>query len=531
MKILKWLGRLFLPMFSRPKLSPGLIWAVHLLLIAAVTVGLWFVHRHFELSRYVGGRLDWLRDIWLPVLFLLAYFVLWQAWWVWKLLQPESIESVFPDLDEAWSRVVESLNKAGIGIGDTPVFLVFGRVSGADEAIFQGVPGGLAVTGATPSGSPIRAFANRDGIYITCPGASLLGGSAGVSAAPSSTDSVRAGMDLGASIGIGGGSIGMSASMGGDFARVQQIIRAARDQNRSLTEAEKQQVYQLSGSASTPTPAEATPATLIQNPAEVDYRLARLSHVCSLIARTRWPLCPINGSIVYIRVDDCEREDVAQQIGLIARQDLRTAEQSLRLHFPVYALLGGIESLPGAGEFLARFAVDRQSQRLGRGFPLAADVPAAAAAAQAEESARWVFHSLLPYWVFKLFQVERGAESPAATTRTNTELFHFLDAVRTRGSAAARLVGRLAAGEGSPMPFGGCYLTANAPELGGPLFVDEFFKKVHGTQGYVAWTDAAFADEARCKRLTKIGYAALGVLVVAVLAFMAYVLFGIANHR
>jgi IcmF-related N-terminal domain len=539
MKILRWIGGLFLPMFARPRLSPGLIWFIHLLLIAGITVGLYFVHRHYELGRYVGGKLNFVREIWLPILFLLLYFVVWQAWWVWKLLQPEAMESVFPDIDDAWTQCVESLDKAGIGIGDTAVFLVFGRVSGADEALFQGVPGGLAVTGGSPSGSPVRAFANRDAIFVTCAGASLLGNpsSAPVAGAmPGIDQSIRAGRgggDLGASIGMDK-SIGMG-SVGGDIGRVQQIIRAAREQNRSLSENERQEIRRLSdGGASPASPRGGGGSnTLMQDPGEVEYRQARLAHLCALIARSRWPLCPINGAVVYVPINDCEKEEVAQQLGLIARQDLRTAEEALRLSFPVYALLGGLEALPGASEFLTKFAADRKTQRLGKGFPLAPDLAPDATATQAEAHAKWVFHSLLPFWVYKLFHVERGGDLPATATRENAELFQFVNAVRQKGGAAARMIGRMAtAGDAGPVRFGGIYLTANAPEVGpGPLFADEFFKKVLGSQGFVAWTDAAFEDDARYRQLTKMGYLFLVVLVIAVLGLAGYVIFDSTRGR
>jgi|SRR5262245_13233260 len=528
MPILRWIGGLFLPMFRRPRVSPGVIWFLHFLLIAAIAVGLYFLGRHIDIKDYIGGRWSVLRPIWLSVLFLLLYFIAWQLWWVWRLMRPEAIESVFPDLDEAWGQVVGALAKAGIGIGDTPVFLVFGRVSGADEAIFQGVPGGLAVTGGSPSGSPVRAFANRDAIFVTCPGASLLGNPGTVSDGSYGDVSIapeRGGMNFGASIGVEK-SIGMG-SVGGDIGRVRQIIRTAQDQNRSLTDNERAEIRRLSGGGGGPAaPAPGNrPGTLMQDPAEVEYRQARLAHLCGLIARTRWPLCPVNGSVVFIPVSDCEKEEVAQQIGLIARQDVRTAEDAFRLSFPVYALLGGLESLPGGPEFLTKFAVDRKGQRLGKGFPLVPDLPPGGAADQVEKGTLWVFHSLLPFWVFKLFQVERSGEDAAGSTRANAGLFHFLSAVRQRGSAAARLVGRLAmGGDAGPMRFGGVYLTASAPEIaGGPLFVDEFFRKVISSQPYVAWTDAAFADDAQYRRMTKLGYMFLGVVVLAVLGLAGYV--------
>jgi hypothetical protein len=529
MKILKWLGGLLLPMFNRPRLSPGLVWTLHLLLVAGVTVGLYFVHRHFELSRYVGGSLNWLRDFWLPALFLLAYFIIWQAWWLWKLWQPDSIASPFPDLDQAWDQIHEALEKAGIGIADTPLFLVFGRVTGAEETLFQGVPGGLTVTGGSSSGSPLRAFASREAVYITCPGASLLGNPVvSKELAPAySTESVYAGgggMDLAASIGLEK-SIGM-ASIGGDIGRVQQIIRAAREENRSLSEGERDQIRRLSeaGASASNSKSEAKPAALMQDPAEVELRRARLAHACRLISRSRWPLCPVNGAIVYVPLDDCQREEVAQQVGLMAHDDLQTAEDSLQLEFPIYALLGRLETLPGAGEFLSKFAVDRKNQRLGKGYPLSPDLTPQGVTESVEAASTWIFNSLLPFWTLKLFAVERGGSS-VESTRMNTELFHFLNAVRSRADAVGRLVSRLAAPkESGPLRFGGCYLTASAPQISAsPLFAEEFFKKVESTQGSVAWTDEAFRQDAHYRSMTKMGYLALTVLVGAVLALGAYV--------
>ena len=534
MIILRWIGALLLPMFSRPRLSPGLVWFIHLLLVAGIAVGLWFVNHHFAVAQSIDTQFFWLKPIWLPLVFLLLYFIAWQAWWVWKLLQPEAIASEFPDLDDAWGEVVDSLQKAGIGVGDTPVFLVFGRVNGADEALFQGLPGGLVVTGGSPTGSPVRAFANRDAVYVTCVGASLLGNPVVVSdtsgaAVSDSIGSGRGGHDFNASIGMDK-SIGMLSAGGiggGDIGRVQTIIRRAGSENRSLSEAEKNEIRKLSSGGAGPaaTTGGAAAQTLMQDPAEVEYRLARLRHLCALIARSRWPLCPINGAIVYIPVTDCEKEEVAQQVGLIARQDLQTAEETFRLKFPVYALLGRLEVLPGAPEFLTRFAADRRAQRFGKGFPLAPDLPPPATTDAIEKSARWVFNSLMPYWTFKLFGVERGTESAAGSTKANAELFQFLNAVRSRGEAVARLVGRMAApGESGPQRFAGCYLTANLPEIGpGPLFVDDFFKKVGTTQGFVAWTDAAFVADARHRRLTKAGYVFIAVVVVGVLALAGFV--------
>ena len=548
MKILRWIGALFLPMFTRPRLSPGLIWFLHLLIIAGITVGLYFLQQHYRLTEYFGFAPLRLRPFSMPILFLLLYFIVWQAWWVWRLMQPEAIGSDFPDLDDAWKKILESLGKAGIGIGDTPVFMVFGRVDGPDESIFQAIPGGLQVTGGSPSGSPIRAFASRDAIFVTLPGASLASSAASIPVPSANAANYgqsigggqarSVGMDMSASIGmdksIGMGSMGPGGG-GGGLARIQHLIRQAREEGRPLTDAENAEIRRLGegGGGGGAAKSVGTKSALVQDPAEVEYREARLTHACGLVARSRWPLCAINGGIVYVSVTDCEREENAQQLGLIIRQDIRVAEDTFRLTFPVHSLVGRWEELPGGKEFLTKFAVDRKSQRFGKGFPLSPDLPPEASAEQAERSALWIFHSLLPYWIFKMFAVERGSENAANATRANSELFAFLNSARTHGSGAARLIGRVATpGSSAPIRFGGCYLTANVPELGsGPLFLDEFYKKVVQSQGFVEWTDAAFEDDARYRRNTKLGYMALAGVVLGIVALGAYVGISIGGKK
>ena len=307
---------------------------------------------------------------------------------------------------------------------------------------------------------------------------------------------------------------------------------SARPANKTgpCPDAERAEIRRLSEGGSPAAPqAGGRPTSLMQDPAEVEYRQARLQHLCALIARTRWPLCPINGAIVYVPIEDCEKEEVAQQLGLIARQDLRTAEDSLKLHFPVFALLGGLETLPGRTEFLAKFGADRRTQRLGKGFPLAPDLAPDAAADEAEKVHCGCSTACSRSGCSSCSQSNAAAEGPAAATRGRMpSCFTFLDAVRQRGSAAARLVGRLAtSGSKANQPVSAaCYLTANAPQVGpGPLFADEFFKKVLATQGFVAWTDAAFADDASYRRLTKAGYLFIVVIVFVVLALAAFVIY------
>lgn len=530
-KALRWIGGLFAPMLVRPSLSPGLLWTLHLLLIAGVCVGLYYLQLYLNLTQHIRG-LDYFPDsakFFLPAVFLVIYLCAWLAWYVWKLFQPTEIISPFPDLDEAWNGVMEALNQAGIGIADTPVFVVIGRPRSGDAELFNLMPHGVAVKGGNSAASPLRVFANRDAIYLTCPGVTLLNRDAGtvVDEGPRSQFPTDGSISPNASIGIDG-SIGMSG-MGGGVAiqQVQQIIRKAQQERRSLTDHEKQIIRQLSGGAG---PTEgggggATRASILQDAGEVERYTARMNYFCSLVAQARWPLCPINGAVIVLSIADTERDDVAQQLGLVAQKDLENMVDAMRLKFPVYSLLTDLNTLPGADLFLERFASDRRQQRLGKSFPLNPDMKPASVPDAVETNVNWIFSSLLPYWVFKLFRLETpNVESPNDASLANGELTQFLVAVRERAPKAARMVARAVMARAGELPsIGGCYLTT--PEPGGqePLFAQEFFKKVESTQGFVAWTDEAYALDAGYRRATKTGYFTLALIAAAVIALGVYV--------
>ena len=526
---LSWIGGLFAPMFVRPSLSPGLLWTLHFILIAGICVGLWFVQKHFAITIDIDGPV-WMRPFFLTILFLLIYLLAWQAWWLWKLFQPGETVSPFPDIDEAWSGVLESLGKAGIGIADTAIFVVIGQPRSGDAGLFAMLPNGLTINGGTSAAAPIRVFANRKAIYLTCPGVTLLNrasGDNGGSAQPNDSY-IPPSMGIANSIGIEN-SIGASGEGGGAaIQQVQRIIRTAQEQRRPLTEQEKLQIRQLSGSGGfTPERGGAGPgrSSILQDTAEVERQSARMGYFCSLVAQARWPFCPINGAVILVSVADAERDESAQQLGLVAQKDLANMVDAFRLKFPVYSLVCDLDTLPGAATYLQRFAADKRQQRLGKSFPLNPDLKPTSVPDAIETNVNWIFSSLLPYWVYKLFRLETAnVESPNEASQANGDLTQFLVAVRDRSPKVARLVSRAVMARADESPsFGGCYLTAPDPSGSEPLFAQEFFKKVESTQGFVSWTDEAYALDAGYRSATRTGYLVLGVISALVVAAAVYV--------
>ena len=162
-------------------------------------------------------------------------------------------------------------------------------------------------------------------------------------------------------------SIGMSMASGGALRDVQGIIRRAREENRSLTADEHRMIRELTGvNPATAGPGESrrSHASILKSPAEADECAARLRYLCRLIGRSRWPLCTLNGVVTLVSLNATDTDDDAQQ----------AVREAARLHCPVFTLIGDLERLPGAQEFLAQFPADKRRQRLGKSFPLVPEV-------------------------------------------------------------------------------------------------------------------------------------------------------------
>src|SRR4051794_26921273 len=177
---IKGLAKLAFPFFAKARelRHPGqrLRWVLRLLILAVTLVLLGFINDWADLERVLRAPMPILRRIWLPLLFLLIYVMSWLIWWLWELLTAEGEGSAFPDIDAAWEAALRALEQASIDLTQSPLFLILGSPVGTEEALLNAAKLSFEV-GRTPRGAdaPLHIYANRDGIYLTCPGASLLG--------------------------------------------------------------------------------------------------------------------------------------------------------------------------------------------------------------------------------------------------------------------------------------------------------------------------------------------------------------------
>jgi len=254
-------------MFARPLAPVGLAWFLHIVLVAGIAVGLYFAQPHLANHAEHHPRPTVVSRPLATGLFLLAYLLAWSAVWLWALLAPGQPSAEFPDLDTAWNEIVASLAKAGIGLADTPMFLVLATSPPGMDALFSRPAARACRVRRQRARQPDprvrqprrhlhrdsrRELArypglDRDSDDENLPFADSMGQSMGVGAS--------IGIDQSVGISMGGSMIG-SVGIGAPLHEIQRIVRRAREENRPLTDAEKKQIRDLSGK---PAPAAPPP--------------------------------------------------------------------------------------------------------------------------------------------------------------------------------------------------------------------------------------------------------------------------------
>jgi hypothetical protein len=190
MKFLKWLWNglrkvvgLVLPFWASARdlrtWGTAWRWTVRILFLVVVFVGFWFLQNYLIGDRYpefLGKGLPELKPVWLPTFVVLVILFFWVGWWVWKLWTQDEEESPFPDIDEAWNEAVQALERAGVGLGEAPLFFVLGCPAAGEQPLFKASKVEWRIDPAPErEKSPVRVYANRDAIFVTCSGASMVG--------------------------------------------------------------------------------------------------------------------------------------------------------------------------------------------------------------------------------------------------------------------------------------------------------------------------------------------------------------------
>ena len=518
-------GGLMLPMFARPGdfagLGPGARLALRLLAFAVTLAILAGVNRALELNVHLEPPrgLDSLGHVWLPLLFLLSSAFCWLVARLWGLLGPDRVESSFPDIERAWREAVQALDGAGIGLDESPLFLVVGRSQGPERALFDGAELPLKVRGQPGrDDAPLRVYASREAIYVTCAAASALGRQASILGSlefESSEPAAHPAGETGAQFGTFGPA-GLGLGLEGQAAIIARAVQAGRGPDQFLEE-ELRALGRLAADRDDAPDGPGAPAWAgaLGDKAEVELQGERLRHLGRLIAHHRRPYCPINGILLLVPFAATNSDYSASRIGQICRRDLDAIRDSMQVRCPVFALVCDLENLPGFRELIERLPDDQKRRRMGQRFPFMPDIEPSAIPGVLEGGVRWIAHKQLPSRVASLWRVEDGGGSTATEAiRGNIRLYQLLRRIREREARLGRILSRTVMADGLPSAMlGGCYLAGTGRDPGTEqAFIPGVFRRLIESQDFVSWTPELVDREARYGRWARIGYIALALL-------------------
>jgi hypothetical protein len=513
------------------RMSAGLRWFLHAVVLLGVLVLLgWinYVSRAAQLWINSPNFAPWLCKVYFPLIFFLLYAMAWLGWWLWKLLGPEDTASDFPDIDEAWAEAVQALNESGIELTDAPLFLVLGKPAGGEEPLLNAAQLSLTVKQAPKRpNAPLHVYANRDGIYVTCAGASVLGRQAAVL-----NGEVEDGTASGGGDGAPEDDPFKTLRPKGRLKEVQNILSKAREEGRSpdqLTDAERAEIQALimEEEAEQGQRGRRPQTSFLKNAAEVERLSARLRHLCRLIVRDRRPYCPLNGILLLVPFAAADRDEDASHTASAIHSDLTSARDVLQVHCPVFAMVCDLELAAGFREFLERFPADQRQRRLGQRFPLMPDLEPEKVPEMVDGGMEWVCQSMIPNWVYKLFRVEGTGQDVRAVMQGNARLFRFLGEMRERQKRFGRVFQRGIVNDGDGLTlFGGCYVAGTGKDSAREqAFVAGVFRRLLENQNYVSWTDAALREESDNQRWTYYGYTGLVVALLVLIGLGTLVWF------
>ena len=244
----------------------------------------------------------------------------------------------------------------------------------------------------------------------------------------------------------------------------------------------------------------------------------RLAYLCRILKKSRKGHCGINGMLALLpfQLTHLGLPKMAA-ISQAAYDDLSTIQDTLRLRFPVTALLLGLEQERGFKELVRRLPPEFLSRRLGGKF----DIRSLPSADQLNQYSD-VLCDIFEDWVQDLFR----EQDTLPQQRGNRRLYELVCKVRYQLKPRLRLVLGDAFGhsdaEDPPMPlekvpfFSGCYFAACGEKNDQNAFVrGVLVDKLISEQSSVEWTNSALVEDRINRSIAWAGwFAALGFVLI-----------------
>lgn len=455
-----------------------------------------------------------INNYWCGFVFLLAYAIVRVVLYLLAILGIEE-EGEFLDIDRPWNKALEALSNEGLSVDDLPLFLVNGLTPQQEQSVFQessSIDWLVVSPPENDTNAPLRVFANSDAIFISCTGIgtvscqqgkvvdSSMGSSmghgppvgignqtqvAGMPGSPGSPASIMAAARAGTGTIAAGIELppapsgqpapnappkatGTLRSIGAAFAQATMSPGGVQRAMKSFSGATSQD----KGYGKK----QVAPITDIE--AQIGCR--RMEYLCSLIRKSRYPYCPINGLLQAIPVTWASSDDYAKKLAPAIRYDVETIHSALQLQFPVVVVFSELDSLPGLKEFLVRLErIQRgiRNSRAGSRFWPGAEIDAKSVELVLERAMNW-FRG----WIYAAFADDISSSE-------NQSLFHLLCSIRQKKSALEVLLrGSLYQVADPVVRLSGCYFSATGAGATEQGFIRGVLDRLVEMEEEVAWS-------------------------------------------
>ncbi|NQW49085.1 MAG: hypothetical protein HQ464_15090 [Planctomycetes bacterium] len=399
----------------------------------------------------------------------------------------------WPDIAAAWSAAVDELSRQQISLTDSPLFIVLGSDGGElERALFAEPPTPIVVQQSPPGGGPLHIFALRDAIFVCLSGA----GQTALSAA-----SVRVAM----ADGVQAWSEPLSGAS----------PEAVADHSHSGVD---QEADALAGAGQ---PAVRSPRPL-RSAKERREATDRLESACDQLRQARIPWAAINGVVVLLPLQiDREADADAASLGQAVGEDLATITRVLGVRAPVTLVAGVLQDEPAIDELLSRLDAGNRSAACGQPFP-----PGLPPTPEHLHAVAFNASGLLNDRLAELLlDPRRISKQPA-----NRHLLAMLGRLRLHISTqidrvlqqafSPDLHGGVDGRRGVLPLLAGCYVASISGNPSRRAYVRGLLDRVVQMQGELDWTDESLQAEAWAVRMSRVLFAAAGVMIVTLVAIV-----------
>jgi hypothetical protein len=505
---------------------------VHAIILGVIFYGLWYLNKQPFVQNLLKSRAtNAVKEIYLPLIFLLIYVITWLGYFWWKLFN-RGDAAEFPDIESAWDDAIRKLAQSGYKLGDAPLYLVLGKPSAGDDALFLASGQRIEVRAPIAVDSPIRVFAGPDAIFVCCSGASTWGSFADALANP----------EIGAFDAGGGGAAGAGATItpgqalqGVDEKVQDEFYRLLQLQSdRPLTPEEDARLREMGEMIQSTKAGGGTRRVNLSNET-LGLGPRRLAFLCKLIARDRRPWCPLNGMMVLLPWAALETDEICRNALGVLATDLATARAAFRQRYAHFLMVCDLEQAPGFDEFRRGFPKEMLKQRIGQRLPVIPDRPPEEVPSVMEQAADWIRMNVLASWIVKYLRLDwpPDVRGGAFVPPHNQKLFAFLHEMFIRGPRLGRVMARglpvetsAVAGDGlAALPLvAGCYLAATGRDEKHQAFVAGVFQRLTESQSSVSWSADSLVEDKSYSQWAGLLYVA-AALLVAIIGGIVYLQF------